>query len=116
MKSNMIEALAELISDPTKANISLMKANTYLAATNKNLTTQLESTKGRRSQHSNQPSNNTRTTENNKEWPSWREPDAYCLTCGCKLRKFHNNSNCPKIGKTPTTRRGKPATTPWAVV
>ena len=67
VKSDTIEAQAESISDLTKANIALTKTNTYLAATNKNLTTQLESTKIRHNQHINQPSNNTRTTENNEE-------------------------------------------------
>ena len=87
VKRDTIEALAESISDLTKAKIALTKANTDLASTNKKLTTQLESTKSRRNQHINQPSNNTRTTKNNEEWPSWCEPDAYCFTCGYKLRK-----------------------------
>ena len=81
VKSDIIDALAESISDLTKANIALTEANVDLAATNKKLTTQLESTKGRRKQHNNQPRNNTRTTENNEEWPSWCEPDVYCFTC-----------------------------------
>ena len=67
VKSDIIDALAESISDLTKANIALTEANVDLAATNKKLTTQLESTKGRRNQPNNQPINNTRTTENNKE-------------------------------------------------
>ena len=77
MKSDSIEALEESIIDLTKANIALTKANADLAATNKNITTQLESTKGCRSQYRNQPSNNTRMTKNNEEWPSWCDPDAY---------------------------------------
>ena len=93
MKSDTIEALAESISDLTKSNIALTEANTDLAATNKKLTTQLESTKGRRNQHRNQTSNDTRNTENNEEWPSWCEPNAYCFTCGYKLRKGHGSSN-----------------------
>ena len=39
VNSDTIEALAESISDLTKTNIALTKANTYLAATNKKLTT-----------------------------------------------------------------------------
>ena len=113
VKSDTIEALAESISGLTKANIALTKANADLAATNKKLTTQIDSTKGCRNRHSNQPSNTTKTTENNEEWPSWCEPDAYSFTCGYKLRKGHDSSNFPRPGTTPTTRRGQPGTTPW---
>ena len=66
VKSDTIDALAESISNLTKSNISLTKANVDLAATNKKLNTQLYSMKGRRNQHNNQPSNNTRTTKNNE--------------------------------------------------
>ena len=60
VKSNTIDTLAESISDLTKTNIILTKANVDLFATNKKLTTQIDSTKGCHNQHSNQPSNNTR--------------------------------------------------------
>ena len=66
VKSNIIDTLTESISDLTKANISLTKANVDLAATNKELTTQLEATKGRCNQHNNHPSNNTRMTKKNR--------------------------------------------------
>ena len=66
VKSDTIDALEESISDLTKANITLTKANVDLAATNKKFTTYLESTKDRRNQHNNQPSNNTRMTKNNE--------------------------------------------------
>ena len=106
VKSDTIKSLAESISDLTKANISLTKANADLAATNKNLTTQLESTKSRRNQHSNRPSKKTRTTKNNEEWPSWCEPDAYCFTCGYKLRKECDSSNCTKSSNKPNHKKG----------
>ena len=61
VKSDTIYALTESISDLTKTNIALTKANVDLSATNKKLTTHLESMKGRRNQHINNPSNNTRT-------------------------------------------------------
>ena len=67
VKSDTIDSLAESISDLTKANIALTKSNVDLVATNKKFTTQIESTKGRRNQHSNQPINNTMTTKNNEE-------------------------------------------------
>ena len=93
VKSDTIYALTESISDLTKTNIALTKANVDLSATNKKLTTHLESTKGRRNQHINNPSNNTRTTKNDEEWPSWCEPYSYWYTCEYKLRKGHNSSN-----------------------
>ena len=77
VKSDTIDALAESIRDLTKANIALTKANVNLAATNKKLKTQIESTKGCRNQPNNKPSNNTRTTKNHEEWPSWCDPDVY---------------------------------------
>ena len=66
VKSDTIEALAESISDLTKANNALNKAKSDQSATNMMLITQLESTKGCRSQYRNHPSNNTRMTENNE--------------------------------------------------
>ena len=69
VKSDTINTLAESISNLTKANIALTKAKVDLSATNKKLNTQIESTKGRRNQLNNQPSNNTETTKNNEEWP-----------------------------------------------
>ena len=45
VKSDIIEALAESISDLNNANIALTKANTDLFAINKKLTTQIDSTK-----------------------------------------------------------------------
>ena len=106
VKSDTINAMAESISDLTKANIALTKVNIYLATTNKKLTTQLESTKGRHNQHTNHPSNNTRTTESNEEWPSRCEPDEYCFTCVYKLRKGHDSSNCPKARNNPDHNNG----------
>ena len=29
-----------------------------------------------------------------KTWPAWCDPDAYCHTCGYKLKVGHNSSNC----------------------
>ena len=77
VKSDTIDALAESISDLTKANSALTKANVDIAATNKKLTTQIESTKGCRNQPNNQPSNKSKATENNEEWPHWCDPDAH---------------------------------------
>ena len=105
VKSDTIEALSESISDLTNANISITKANSDIAATNKKLATQLEATKGRRNQHINQPRNNTRTTENNEEWLSWCDPDAYCFTCRYKLRKVHDSSNSPKARNNPDHKK-----------
>ena len=82
VKSDTIDALEKFINDLMKANIAPTKSNVDLAAINKKLTTQLDSTKGCRNQPNNQLSNNTKTTENNKEWPPWCDPDAYCFICG----------------------------------
>ena len=87
VKSDTINALVELTSNLTKDNINLNKANDNLAATNNELTTQIESMKCLRNQPNNHPSNNTRTTENNKEWPRWCDSNAYCFTCRYNLRK-----------------------------
>jgi hypothetical protein len=44
-----------------------------------------------------------------KTWPEWCDPDAYCWTCGYKLRKNHNSANCRLAGnpghKKEATRR-----------
>ena len=106
VKSDTIDALEESISNLTKSNVSLKKANVNLAATKKKLTTQLEPTKGHRNQPNNHPSNNTRTTKNNKEWPSWCDPDAYCFTCGYKFSKGHYSYTCPKARNNPYHKKG----------
>ena len=106
VNSDTIDALEESFSDLTKTNIALTKANVNLVSTNKKLTTQLESTKGRSNQPNNQPSNNTKKTKNNEEWRPWCDPDAYCSTCGYKLRKGHDSSNIPNAKNNLDHKKG----------
>jgi hypothetical protein len=41
----------------------------------------------------NNGANNDANTDN-KTWPDWCDPDAYCWTCGYKLKKGHTSANC----------------------
>ena len=78
-----IESLIKTINE-------LTRNNSELTATIKNLTNHLERALG-----NNRRSKNTDTRNiNGGKWPSWCAPDAYCLTCGYKLRKVHDSSNC----------------------
>ena len=68
----------------------LTSNNSELTATIKKLTNQLERALGK-----NRRSNNTDASNiNGGKWPSWCAPDAYCFTCGYKLRKGHDSGNC----------------------
>ena len=46
--------------------------------------------------------NNRRNNNNNNDtppkFPDWCDPDAYCWTCGYKLKKGHCSSNCRLMG------------------
>ena len=71
-----------------KKTSKLTSTNSELTATVKKFINQLE-----RAQSKNGRSDNTNTSNGGK-WPHWCAPDAYCFTCGYKLRKYHNRSTC----------------------
>ena len=43
----------------------------------------------------------TNSTQQTKTFPPWTDPDAYCYTCGYKLRISHNSATCPKAKNHP---------------
>ena len=82
--NNLIKTISELTSN-----------NSELTVTIKNLTSQLERdlSKNGRSDYTN--------AGNSGKWLSWCAPDAYCFTCGYKLRKGHNSSTCNRVKGNP---------------
>ena len=102
-KNDTIKILIKTISNITSNN-------SELTAIIKKLTNQLErdlSKKGR--------SDNTNASNiNGGKWPSWFSPDAYCFTCGYKLRKGHKSSTCNRGKATPITTRMQRDRTQWA--
>jgi hypothetical protein len=116
IKSDTMDALSKSLSEVTAANGKLASANADLTATIVRLTNQLSSALGRSNSNNNNNTNNnssnsnttrnrsrTRNNNNNNnnsgnsdEWPAWCDPDAYCHTCGYKVRKGHDSGTCPK--------------------
>ena len=92
-KQSTMDQMVKAIADLTDANARLTKAN-------QTLTQQLK--KAMDGNGGGQRSNNTNTnTQESKRFPPWTDPDAYCHTCGYKLRIGHNSTTCPKAKNHP---------------
>lgn len=102
-KQETMDSMIKTIADLTAANATLTKANL-------SLTQQLQKCQ------SGSPRNKTRNgggngngnggdagagTSTGTTHPPWTDPDAYCYTCGYKLRKGHNSATCPKAKDHP---------------
>ena len=91
-KNDTIESLVKTISE-------LTNTNSALTATIKKLANQLE-----RAQSKNGRSENNGASSGGK-WPHWCAPDAYCFTCGYKLRKGHYSSTCNNVKGNPNNMK-----------
>ena len=78
-KNDTIESLVKTISE-------LTTTNSALTATIKKLANQLERAQSKSGRNKNNGASG------DKIWPRWCNPDAYCFTCGYKLRRGHNSS------------------------
>ena len=87
-KQDTMDSLVKSIADLTDANARLTKANQTLT---QQLQKQSLKQKGARGGGSKSNSNSQ-----TKTWPVWTDPDAYCFTCGYKLRKNHTSTTCSK--------------------
>ena len=93
-KNDTIESLIKTIR-------KLTSNNSKITATIKKLTKKIE-----RALNKNRQSDNTVTSSiNGGKWPSWCAHDAYCFTCGYKLRKGHNSGNCNRGKGNPDKKR-----------
>ena len=96
-KQDTLDSMAKSIADLTDANTRLTKAN-------QTLTQQLQKALAG-GNHGDGGSGGGGGGHNNnqqeKTFPNWTEPDAYCHTCGYKLRKGHNSANCPRAKNHP---------------
>ena len=95
-KQDTIDSMIKSIADLTDANARLTKANETLTQQLKKALTQ----KGGKS-NGGGGSNNSTNNQQTKSWPAWTDPDAYCFTCGYKLRKGHTSAFCPKAKDHP---------------
>ena len=96
-KQDTLDSMAKSIADLTDANARLTKAN-------QTLTQQLQKAlaggnRGSGGGGSGGGAHNN--TQQEKTFPPWTDPDAYCHTCGYKLRKGHTSANCPKAKNRP---------------
>ena len=91
-KQDTLESMAKSIADLTEANKVLTKANRDLA---ENLKKALAGTGG--GGGGGGGDRNKKKKDQNKTtgaFPEWSDPDAYCWTCGYKLRDGHTSGNC----------------------
>ena len=89
-----IESLIKTINE-------LTRNNSELTATIKNLKNHLERALGNNRRSENTDARNI----NGGKWPSWCALDAYCLTCGYKLRKGHDSGNCNREKVNPDHKK-----------
>ena len=92
-KQDTMDSLVKSIADLTEANARLTKAN--------HLLTQQLQKKGGSGGSGNGNGGNINSGNQPKTWPAWTDPDAYCYTCGYKLRKNHCSGTCPKAKNHP---------------
>ena len=83
-----------------KAIFDLTDANARLTKANQTLTQQLKKAMDGKSGGLRSTSTNT-NTQGPKQFPPWTDPDAYCHTCGYKLRIGHSSATCPKAKNHP---------------
>ena len=90
-KNDTIESLVKTISEITNTNSAL-------TTTIKKLSNQLERSQSKNGQSENNSASGGGTSGDGASgggrWPHWCAPNAYCFTCGYKLRKGHNSSTC----------------------
>ena len=101
-KNNKIESLVKTIGKLTTTNLSL-------TATIKKLTSQLERSQSKigRTEHNGASGGGTSGGGASGEgrWPHWCNPDAYCFTCGYKLRRGHDSTNCHIVRGNPNHKK-----------
>ena len=96
-KNDTIESMVKSISDLTTANKQLTAANQTLT---QQLKVALEGNNRGNGGGSGGTSGGGSST-GKKEFPAWSDPNAYCFTCGYKLRTGHDSANCPKAKDNP---------------
>ena len=100
-KQTTMDSMVKSMADLTDANARLVKANQTLTLQLQKALAQKQD--GTRASGENWR-NNTNTQQQNtqsKSYPPWTDPDAYCFTCGYKLRKGHSSATCPKAKNHP---------------
>ena len=105
-KQNTMNSMVKSIADLTDANARLTKANLTL-------TIQLQKAHLHKHEEA-RGGGGGRGTSNNqtRSWPAWTDPDAYCFTCGYKLRKNHSSAMCTKAQNHPGHKKEATRTNP----
>ena len=96
-KQDTMDSMVKSIADLTDANSRLTKAN-------QTLTQQLQKALAQKTggvRGGGGGGGATNSTQQTKTFPPWTDPDAYCYTCGYKLRIAHNSATCPKAKNHP---------------
>ena len=76
----------------------MTSTNSSLTATIKKLTSQLEKSQSKSGQNEHNGASGGGTSgggaSGEARCPRWCNPDAYCFTCGYKLQRDHDSTNC----------------------
>ena len=98
-KQETMDSMVKSIADLTDANARLTKANQTLTQQLQKAMSQKSG--GARSGGGGGGGTGGGNNQTTKTWPPWTDPEAYCFTCGYKLRKGHTSANCPKATNHP---------------
>ena len=108
-KNETMEQMVKAIADLTASNTTLVAANKkltdHLATTLSKLSITGNSSRGGGGTSSRGSGGGTgrakparvqtiEAADDGKTWPAWTDPDAYCHTCGYKLKVGHSSANC----------------------
>ena len=97
-KQETMESMIKSIADLTDANARLTKANQTLT---QQLQKALAQKSGGRGGGRGGGGGGGTNNQQEKTWPPWTDPGAYCHTCGYKLRHGHTSATCPKAKNHP---------------
>jgi len=92
-KNDTIDKLVSTVAKLTATNATLTEQlKKALAATSNNNRNRERTGGGERANGGGGGGGNR--NNNTRAWPDWCDPDAYCWTCGYKLKKGHTSANC----------------------
>ena len=98
MKSDVIESLTKSVAELTAMNTTLVEEVKELR---KGLDKALKALKNNGGGRNGGEDGGTQVNPNGtRKWPSWTDPDAYCWSCGYKLKKGHTSATC-RLRKNP---------------
>ena len=91
-KQNTLETLVNtnehLVQENTRLTAEVARLNKIIA--------NLPTSQNRRGKSYAELAPEEKSNNEKKSWPEWCDPDAYCWSCGYKLRVGHNSKTCKR--------------------